>query len=131
MAIASLKNATLKLANTDYTAQLSSVVFTPNITTVTWTGFGAGNTLKDTNPSDWTCTVAFGQDWSEDGLSRYLYEHEGEQVEATFTPQPGSGQPTFTATVTLAPGQVGGASTEYGTATADLPVEGKPVLSAA
>ncbi|PYY57773.1 hypothetical protein DEJ17_09745 [Curtobacterium sp. MCSS17_011] len=123
-----MKQVTFTVAAHDYATQLSSVALTPNTTTATWAGFN-GATQKNTAAADWSADLTFGQDWSADGFSRYLYENEGEEVEVVFAPK--SGGPTFTATVTLTPGSVGGATNTYVESTVSLPVNGKPELSTA
>lgn len=123
-----MKDVTFTVAAHDYAAQLSSCTLTPNTATATWAGFN-GATAKNTAAADWQADLTFGQDWGVNGLSRYLYENEGEQVEVVFEPKDGG--PSFTATVTLTPGSVGGAVNAYAESTVSLPIDGKPVLSAA
>ncbi|MCE0458445.1 hypothetical protein [Curtobacterium flaccumfaciens] len=123
-----MKNVTFTVAAHDYAAQLSSAALTPNATTATWAGFN-GATQKNTASADWQVNLTFGQDWGTDGFSRYLYEHEGEEVEVVFSPT--AGGPSFTANVTLTPGSVGGGVNAYAESTVSLPIDGKPELSAA
>lgn len=122
-----LKNVTFTVAAHDYASQLSSVALTPNATTATWSGFN-GAVQKNQSPADWQADVTFGQDWSENGLSSYLYDHEGESVEAVFAPV--AGGPTFTAQVTLAAPSVGGAVNAFAESSVTLPIDGKPERSA-
>lgn len=128
MATILMKNVTFKVASTDYSTQLSSVAFTPNASTVTWAGFN-GATQKSTAAADWQADVTFGQDWSASGFSKYLFDNEGKSVVATFAPV--AGGPTFTATVTLTPGSVGGAVNAYAESSVTLPIDGKPTVMAA
>jgi hypothetical protein len=123
-----MKNVTFKVAATDYATQLSSVALTPASATATWAGFN-GATQKNTSAADWQADITFGQDWSASGFSKYLFDNEGKSVVATFAPV--SGGPTFTATVTLTPGSVGGAVNAYAESTVSLPIDGKPTVTAA
>ncbi|OII04313.1 hypothetical protein [Curtobacterium sp. MCBA15_008] len=122
-----MKNVTFKVASKDYAAQLSSVTLTPNTTTATWNGFN-GAVQKNQSPADWQADITFGQDWSDDGLSAFLYDNEGDEVEIQFTV---AGGPTFTAQATLAAPSAGGAVNAFAESTASLPIDGKPVRSAA
>jgi len=128
MATIFMKNVTFKVASTDYATQLSSVTLTPNATTATWAGFN-GATQKNTASADWQADLTFGQDWTATGFSKYLFDNEGKSVVATFAPA--SGGPTFTATVTLTPGSVGGGVNTYAESTVSLPIDGKPTVTAA
>lgn len=131
MAIVNLKNASFKIASTDFSTQLSSAKFTPASEDSEWKGF-QGAVVKDSNPADYTCAIEFGQDWTVGtGLSRYLYDHEGETVKATFTPSPATGLPTFEATITLKVGDIGGGYNGFGTASVSMPVTGKPTIKTA
>lgn len=128
MATIFMKNVTFKVASTDYSTQLSSVALTPNATTATWAGFN-GATQKNTAAADWQADLTFGQDWSTGGFSKYLFDNEGKSVVATFAPV--AGGPTFTATVTLTPGSVGGGVNAYAESSVSLPIDGKPTVTAA
>lgn len=127
MATIFMKNVTFTVAAHDYAAQLSSVALTPSSTTATWQGFN-GAVQNNVSAATWQADITFGQDWSADGLSSYLYDHEGESVEAVFSPT--TGGPTFTAQVTLTAPSVGGAVNAYAESTVSLPVDGKPERSA-
>jgi len=72
----------------------------------------------------WVADLTFAQDWNTaDSLSAYLFENEGEEVTLTFEPINGvSG--TWTATVIVAPGAVGGAVDSFAEATVSLPIQG-------
>ena len=122
-----LKDVILGIGTDDYRKHVQQVTFTPQASTVTWTGLGS-NTHTDVSTATWTAVLAYAQDWeTADSLSQYLLEHEGETVTMTFGPRSGSG-PTFTADVIITPGAIGGQVNTYGTATVTLGVDGKPTL---
>lgn len=127
-----LNDVLLSIAADNYEAHVSEVSFAPSSSTVTWKGLTPSAVFNFGTTSTWTCTLAYAQDWSTtNSLSRYLFEHEGESVEMTFTPKAGSGAPTWTATVIVAPGSIGGAVDTVATASVTLGVQGKPALAPA
>lgn len=110
----------------DYQSATEQVLFQPATETQTWTG-GDGETHSDAAPSTWTVTVGYVQDWDTPGsLGEYLLAHEGEQVDVTFRPTVDAG-PSFTSTITVVPGAVGGTNGQWPTTTAAMPCT-KPVL---
>jgi hypothetical protein len=125
-----LANATIKIATDNYEAATSGVTFTPSVPTST-VAFKAidGSAYSKTTQgaSTWVCGIDFAQDWKTTGsLSNYLHDHEGEEVEAVFVPEAGTGMPSFTATITIQPGAIGGAADGVATASVSLPST-KPV----
>jgi hypothetical protein len=84
--------------------------------------------------STWVCNISYAQDWaSVNSLSQYLLANEGKSVVVKFIPQSASTGtvPTFTATVFITPGSIGGAVDGVATASVSLGVVGKPVLTVA
>jgi hypothetical protein len=101
-----LRDVDLLIGSDDYKLHTSQVEFTPATSPVTWTGLG-NNSFSATPTATWTVTMALAQDWTtENSLSRFLLENEGDEVEIEFAPQ--SGGPSFTSTVTITPGGIGG-----------------------
>lgn len=120
-----LRNVALTIGLDEYNLHTSQVEFTPTSAAVTWTGLG-GNTYSSTGTATWTVTMALAQDWTTaDSLSRYLMDHEGEEVEITFAPQ--AGEASFTSTVTIAPGGIGGTAGAVAVASVTLSCT-KPVF---
>lgn len=110
----------------DYEAATEQVLFQPTAETQTWTG-GDGESHSDSGPATWICTIGYVQDWDTTGsLGQYLLENEGEQVDVVFQPEAGSG-PSFTSTITVVPGAIGGTNGAWPTTTAPMPCS-KPVL---
>lgn len=114
-----MKNALLKLGTTnEYQKHVSAVEMVPTASSVIWTGLG-GNTHTDVQTASWVCNLSFAQDWAtEDSLSRYLFENEGETIAATFEPVEGGAG--FTANLVLTPGSIGGAVNSTAVATVSL-----------
>jgi len=131
-----LKNATFKVGTDNYEAATSGVTFVPSTSTSTVTFKGltptASFSFPTTSPSEWVCNIDYAQDWSTaTSLSNYLHDHEGETVTVEFVPEAGTGAPSFTADVTIAPGQIGGSVDQVATSSVSLgctkPVKGTTV----
>jgi hypothetical protein len=123
-----LKNVMLTLgaAGDDYRKHVSGVMLTPSSSQTTWKGLG-GNSHTDSTVPTWTCQLDYVQDWaSVSSLSRYLFEHSGETVAATFQPISGSG-PSFTSNLSIVPGAIGGQVDAYATTSVTLGSD-QPVL---
>lgn len=116
----------------DFEAQVSAVTFTPNASVSTFQGLTPTATFSDVAAATWTCDMSYAQDWNtatDESLSRYLHEHEGERVTAVF--EPVTGDPAVTATLILTPGPIGGTVNAWATGTVRLGVAGKPTVAAA
>ncbi|MGO2658426.1 MAG: hypothetical protein ACTH9T_04835 [Mycetocola reblochoni] len=124
------KNYLLRLGlDAQYQKAVSSVTLTPSASTVTFKGAHPEAMFSDVTAATWTCELAFAQDWeTEDSLSLFLLNHEGEHIPAEF--QPEAGGPAFDAVLIVTPGAIGGAIDAYGTATVTLGVVGRPIYKA-
>lgn len=101
-----LNDCTLTVGTDNYEAHVSQVQFDPSTNIVRWKGLTPTSNHAFQSASEWTATLALAQDWeTANSLSRYLHDHEGEQVSATF--DDGSGT-VWTTTLTIAPGSIGG-----------------------
>ena len=121
-----LKSVVATIGTDDYAKHLDQVTFTPASSQVAWTGLG-GNSHTDASLATWTVQLNYVQDWeTEDSLSRYLFEHEGETVPMVFTPK--NGGPSFSAEVVITPGAIGGTVNAFATTSVTLGCNGKPVL---
>jgi hypothetical protein len=123
-----LKDVLLTVGDDNYEKHVSGVTFTPSSSTITWQGLSPDAKFTDVTAADWTVAVNYVQDWeTEDSLSAYLFENEGETVSMTFTPSKGAGKKTFTADVTITPGAIGGEVNAYATTSVTLGST-KPVI---
>jgi len=109
-----------------FSEHVSSVIATPTSSTSTWKGMKPSAVFQFVGSSVWGLALAFAQDWSATGLSRFLFEHEGEDAVFTFAPETG-GQ-GFSVVATIVPGAYGGAVDATGEATSAMPVKGRPTL---
>ncbi len=124
-----LKDAVLKIDADTYEKHVSSVTFTPAMSVVTWQGITPSASFSDTTAPSWTCAVEYAQDWTTaDSLSQYLMDNAGQTKTVVFQPLGATtGDPTFTATVIIAPGPIGGAVNTVQTGTVTMGVVGEPV----
>lgn len=125
-----LKDSIFKVALDNYEAHVSQVQFTPSASTSSWQGLTPTSSFTDVSSATWVCTLAYAQDWeTANSLARYLFEHEGVSVDVEF--EPIAGGPSFTATLIITPGQIGGTVNQWATGTVSLGVSGRPELVAA
>lgn len=122
-----LKDSELTIDSEDFAAQVSGVTFTPTTASVSWQGLKPASSFTDQSAATWAAELAYAQDWHDaDALSRFLHEHEGQSLEAVFTPK--TGEETVTATIIIAPGTIGGQVNTFMTSTVTLGVSGKPAI---
>jgi hypothetical protein len=118
-----LKDARFLVAADSYESAVSGVTFTPSASTVTWKGLTPSSVFTGTSTATWTCELAYAQDWTTtNSLAQYLLANEG-KTSGTV--------PTFTATIIITPGAIGGTVDAVATATVTLGVVGRPVLTVA
>lgn len=127
-----LNDCTLVVGTDNYEAHVSQVQFDPSSSIVRWKGMTPTSVHSFPTTSEWACTLAYAQDWSTpNSLAQYLMANEGKTITAKFKPKkPASGtSPTVTATLVIAPGQIGGQVDQVATATVTLGVIGKPTIA--
>ena len=120
-----LSDVELSLGTNDYEGSVSSVEFVPSSNVVTWKGMKPGSNYSFPTDPTWAANVGFAQDWeTPNSLSRYLFEHKGETVPATFAPKAGGGH--WEADLILVPGNIGGAGDAVAVSQVSLGVQGEP-----
>ncbi|MFC5930205.1 hypothetical protein D6T64_05635 [Cryobacterium melibiosiphilum] len=123
-----LKDVVLTFGTNSYEEHVSNVTFTPTASVLTWKGLTPTSVHSAVTTATWAAALTYVQDFeTADSLAVYLFNNEGEEVNVTFKPRSGSG-PSFTATLTITPGAIGGAIDAYSEATVTLGCKGKPVL---
>lgn len=124
-----LSDTTLKIAADNYETSVSSVEFQPSGGTVSWKGLSPAAVFTFPQSVTWACAIAFAQDWeTEDSLSQYLFEHQGETVAIEFAPVRGG--KSIYANIVIVPGSIGGAVDAVAASTVTLGVVGKPTFQA-
>lgn len=123
-----LTDSIIEIEDDDFAAAISSAVFTPTSSTVTWQGLKKTSSFTGVTPASWVFALGYAVDIaSTESLANYLHEHEGETKAATFRPQSDIG-PSVTANIIITPGAIGGTAGAVPTATVNLGVNGKPVI---
>jgi hypothetical protein len=113
-------------AEVGFSQHVSNVVCTPTSSTTTWKGMKPEAVFQFAGRALWSVALTFAQDWSDKGLSKFLFDAEGDTVTLTFAPVTGGAG--FAVSVIVVPGAYGGAVDSVGEATATLPVKGRPTL---
>ncbi len=125
-----LKDVVLTVDGDTYEKHVSGVTFTPSVTSATWKGLEPTAVFTNVGSSTWMIDLAYAQDWeTADSLSAYLFANEGAEITLSFVPVSGGG--TWSATVIIVPGAVGGAVDSYAVSTVSLPVQGRPTFTPA
>lgn len=125
-----LKDVVLTVDGDTYEKHVSGVTFTPSVSTATFKGLESDAVFTQASNASWTVDLTYVQDWdTADSLSAYLFNNAGSEITLSFLPQTGSG--TWSATVIVVPGAVGGQVDAYATSTVSLPVQGQPTYTPA
>lgn len=125
-----LKDVVLTVDGDTYEKHVSGVTFTPSVSTATFKGLDSDAVFTQASNATWTVDLTYVQDWdTADSLSAYLFNNAGSEITLSFLAQTGSG--TWSATVIVVPGAVGGAVDAYATSTVSLPVQGQPTYTPA
>lgn len=110
-----------------YEAHVSKVEFAPTSTAAKFKGLTPTAVFTFAGAPEWVCNLTFAQDWdTPNSLSRYLYEHAGEEIAVTFEPKKGGS--AITANIVAQPGPIGGDIDAVAVATVALGVNGRPTL---
>lgn len=112
----------------NYEGHVSTVRFDPSAPTVSWQAMTPAGAYSAQGTTTWTLTISGAQDWATvNSLTSYLLANDGTEKVVVFMPRKGSGQKTFTATVTLAAPPIGGDVNTVAQFTVTLGVKGAPV----
>lgn len=120
-----LRDCVLSVAADDYAKHVSGVTITPTTGSVTWNGLTPDAAFNFPTATTWAAQLDYAQDWeTANSLSRYLFDHEGEQITMLF--EPVAGGLGWEVDVVIAPGSIGGQVNAVATSTVTLGVQGKP-----
>lgn len=130
-----LKDCRFIVGTDNYEKHISLARLVPNtnIPKQTWQGFTPATVVTDsgTPVTDWVLEIEYAQDWeTANSLANYLWTNRGTSKVIKLQPQSGVGKKTFTATVTIVPGPMGGQVSEFATASVTMPVTGEPTPAA-
>lgn len=115
-----LNDVDLTIGGTSFENQVSSAAFVPSAGTVEFKPLTPGAVETFPITPTWVLNLTYAQDFTtDDTLAMYLYEHEGETIaDVIFAPR--SGGRTWTADITIVPGQIGGDVDTVAVATVSL-----------
>lgn len=126
-----LKDVILTVDGDTYEKHVSGVSIVPTVATATFKGLDSAAVFTQASNASWTVDLTYVQDWeTADSLSAYLFNNAGSEITLSFKPESGSGG-TFSATVIVVPGSIGGQVDSYATSTVSLPVQGQPTYTPA
>jgi hypothetical protein len=130
-----IKDAIITIGTDTYEKHISSATFQPTVeqNQVTWQGMSPTATFSDTaTPKvSWNLVLEYAQDWeTANSLANYLLTNSGQAKTISVQPQRGTGKKTFSATVTIVPGPIGGAVNAVPVGSVTLPVTGAPTPGA-
>lgn len=122
-----MKDVLFSVGTDSYEKHVSSVVFTPANTAVSWKGLDTAATFTNVGTATWTVDISFAQDWeTANSLSAYLFANQGQTKSVVF--EPASGGTGFSADIIIVAGAIGGTVDSYAETTVSLPVQGQPTL---
>jgi len=120
----------------DFAKAVSSAVLTPSTGSSEFKGLKPSAVFTFPQATLYTLDLSYAQDWaSEVSLSRYLWDHKGEQVPFTVNPDdqagvtPAVGSTSWSGTVALTSGGIGGDVDSVAVTTVSLGVIGEPELT--
>ena len=120
----------LKIGSTDFAAEVSGFTLNPTYTTATFKGLKEGSTFTRSGKGTWVLTINFGQDHeAATSLSTFLFENEGSEF--PYEIEPLEGGTGFSGDLIAQSGPIGGTVDQFGNATVNLPVLGKPTRTPA
>lgn len=124
-----LKDSKFKVGADQYEAHVSAVEFTPSTNTTTWKGLTPTAVFTFSNSATWSVTLTYAQDWTTpNSLSQYLFDNACRDVAAEFIPSATSTK-IIRATLSIAPGSIGGKVDSVAEATVTLGVVGVPTFA--
>ena len=124
-----MRDCLFQVESDNYEGHVSQVEFVPSPVLASWKGLKPGAVHQFAGLATWVSNLALAQDWeTADSLSRYLHEHEGEEIDVIF--QPVNGGTPVTAKIIVVPGSIGGTVDGVAVSSVSCPVNGKPALGA-
>ena len=115
----------------DFAKHVSSVVFEPSSSTVSWQGLSPDASFTDQTAETWTCKLTFAQDWTTtNSLAKYLLTNKGKTMPCTCKPNASATTPVVvSANIILTPPSIGGDVNKVMEATVTLGVVGAPTVA--
>lgn len=118
--------ATFSVGASVYTEHITGCEFVPTAASVEVLDLG-GKTHKRTGKASWVANLDLIQDWTTTGLAAFMFEHEGELADISYTGGDGA---QWDAKVILKAPNIGGKSGTIGASALSLDVDGRPIRTA-
>lgn len=119
----------------EYECHVSAVQIVPSQEVLEYATLCPDGSFTALGKESFQVEVTAAQDWTADGLCRFLWENAGLESDMTFQPRGGAvvgaDNPKWTAKVTLPRPPVGGEVNTFAEAELVFPVKGVPVLATA
>ncbi|MEV4350970.1 hypothetical protein AB0J83_41465 [Actinoplanes sp. NPDC049596] len=123
------KNASISWDGQEFLGNTTMALLTPDTPITQERTLDPGYVLSDVDDPTWTFQIRAVQ--AQDGLTDWLFEHQGEEVEIVYTPKRGAGNNTYTFTIVVTAVPIGGERGSFATVEATFPVIGQPVKGTA
>jgi hypothetical protein len=120
-----MKDTEVTWDGTQFLGNTTRALLTPDTPEQQLRTLDPGYVLADVDSTTWVFGVSGPQ--VEEGLSEFLFDNAGEEVEIVLTPKRGTGNNTWTFTIIAKPVPIGGDQGAYATFEATFPVVGEPV----
>ena len=124
-----LRNSTLTIEATDYSAKVRKVRFVPTTSSTTYRTLVPDGAMTDVDSPTWAVELQGVQDWMTGGIARYLLDNHGTLATFVFTPKNGTGNRKVTAEVMCMAVPFGGEEGQFADFDVTLPVDGEPAWS--
>jgi hypothetical protein len=124
------KNMSVLIGTDNFEKAIKTLKFTPSTSIQTWKGGTPASVFTDVTSPTWVCDMGLAQDWSTTGaLAQYLLTNQGTTKACTFRPYGGTTGPNISATLILAPPEIGGDIDAWLETTVQHAVSGTPVFA--
>ena len=128
-----MRNAIVSFGTDDFAKAVSTAKIVPTSGQSEFKGLKPSAVFTFPQATLYALELSYAQDWSaETSLSRYLFDHKGEQVPFTLNPDdttgmtPGVGSTSWTGVVALTSGDIGGDVDSVAVTTVTLGIVGEP-----
>ncbi len=129
-----MRNAIVSFGGDDFAKAVSTAKIVPSTGSSEFKGLKPSAVYTFPQATLYTLELSFAQDWAkETSLSRYLFDHKGEQIAFELNPDdtagmtPGVGSTSWAGTVALTSGDIGGDVDSVAVSTVTLGIVGEPV----
>jgi hypothetical protein len=123
-----MRNAVVTFGASAYSNQVSKARFVPDTPIQTMRTLVPDGIVQDIDSTAWTLELSGIQDLvAARGLSRYLFDNNGDTV--TVEVEPKAGGVSVTASVIVVPTELGGEQGDWAQFEIELPVIGQPTLT--